>query len=105
MPRPAPVTLKDLSADGQAHALDLILRHPKQAEAARQQLISLLGDDPDARDRVDPYRVDRILVATVAKGLNTLPGDRLLWTRISIEPINFRFAGTRSQPRITSRSG
>jgi hypothetical protein len=92
-PRAAPVTLKDLSADGQAHAIDFLLKPSMQPEAARQKLMSLLGDDAGARDRGDPYRADRVLVATVDKGLNALPGDRLLWTRILVEPINFRFAG------------
>lgn len=91
-PHAATVTLKDLSAEGQARAIDYMLKQP-EFEAARQKLLSLFEDDTSTRDRVDPYRVDRVLIATVAKGLNTLPGDRLLWTRIFIEPINFKFAG------------
>src|SRR5215469_3867487 len=86
-------TLKDLSNNGQAHAIDFTLRRPMPSAAAWQKLTSLLGDDSNAGARVDPYRVDRILIATVAKGLDTLPGDRLLWTRVFVEPINFEFAG------------
>jgi hypothetical protein len=92
-PHAAPVTLKDLSTEGQTHAIDFILKQRMPSEVARQKLMSLFGDDTGARDRGDPYRVDRVLIATVAKGLNTLPGDRLMWTRIFVEPINFKFAG------------
>jgi hypothetical protein len=52
-----------------------------------------IGDGDGAAARVDPYRASRVLVATVAKGLDTLPGDRLLWTRVFVQPINFEFAG------------
>ena len=41
----------------------------------------------------DPFRFDRVLVATVAKGLEWNPGDRMMWTRIFVQPINFAFAG------------
>jgi hypothetical protein len=91
-PNAAPLMLKDLSPEGQVRAIDLILKQPKP-EAAWQKLMSLLDGDTRARNRVDPYRVDRVLIATVAKGLNTLPGDRILWTRVLIAPINFKFAG------------
>lgn len=47
----------------------------------------------DGIEKKDPYRVDRILVATVTKGLDALPGDRLVWTRVFVKPINFHFAG------------
>ena len=32
-------------------------------------------------------------MATVAKGLEWNPGDRMIWTRIFVQPINFAFAG------------
>jgi hypothetical protein len=92
-PQPVHFTLKDLSNNGQAHAIDFTLKRPMPSAAAWQKLTSLLGDDANASARIDPYRVDRILVATVTKGLDTLPGDRLLWTRVFVEPINFEFAG------------
>jgi hypothetical protein len=41
----------------------------------------------------DPFRFDRVLVATVTKGADWYPGDRMVWTRIFVQPINFAFAG------------
>jgi hypothetical protein len=92
-PHPLPVTLKDLSDNGQAHAIDFVLKGPTPPKTTWQELMSVAGDDASAPERVDPYRVNRVLIATVAKGLDTLPGDRLLWTRVFVQPINFEFAG------------
>ena len=41
----------------------------------------------------DPFRFDRVLVANVEKGIDAMPGDRMVWTRILVQPINFTFAG------------
>jgi hypothetical protein len=41
----------------------------------------------------DPFRFDRVLVANVAEGVCREPGDRMVWTRVLVEPINFEFAG------------
>jgi hypothetical protein len=41
----------------------------------------------------DPFKFDRVLVATVTKGVNWDPGDRMMWTRVFVEPINFTFTG------------
>jgi len=41
----------------------------------------------------DPCVFHRILVATITKGTRWLPGDRLVWTRLFVQPINFSFAG------------
>lgn len=92
-PRPSPVTLKDLSDNGQAHAIDVVFKGPETAKTAWQELMNTVSASAGGVDRVDPYRVNRVLIATVAKGLDTLPGDRLLWTRVFVQPINFEFAG------------
>ena len=92
-PHPAQVTLKDLSDNGQAHAIDVVFKGPVAARTAWQELMNTVSDSAAAAARVDPYRVNRVLIATVAKGLDTLPGDRLLWTRVLVQPINFEFAG------------
>ena len=105
-PAPAPLTLKDLSDNGQAHAIDYIFKavdgtgkvekeknpNAVDAQGALQNFITAISaQSNDAR--VDPYRANRVLIASVAKGLDALPGDRLVWTRIFIKPINFKFAG------------
>jgi hypothetical protein len=41
----------------------------------------------------DPFRFDLVLVTTVAKGASWDPGDRMMWTRVFVRPINFSFAG------------
>ena len=45
------------------------------------------------RGREGPFRFDRVLVATVAKGAKWDLGDRMIWTRVFVQPINFSFAG------------
>lgn len=92
-PQQSPVTLKDLSDSGQAHAIDVVFKGPETARAAWQELMNTVSGSAGPADSVDPYRVNRVLIATVAKGLDTLPGDRLLWTRVFVQPINFEFAG------------
>ena len=94
-PRPdtTPISLKDLSDRAQAQAVDFVVAHPAETEATWLQLTKTLTGVTPGIERKDPYRVERRLVATVARGLGTLPGDRLLWTRIFVQPINFRFAG------------
>ena len=41
----------------------------------------------------DPFQFQRTLVATVTKGTDWSPGDRMEWTRVFALPINFVFAG------------
>jgi hypothetical protein len=91
-PRPAPITLRDFSNTAQAHVLDLIAG-PAAPKTAWQDLMKKIGDPASEAERTDPYRANRVLIATVLKGMDTLPGDRLLWTRIFVQPINFEFAG------------
>jgi hypothetical protein len=95
-PPPAPMTLKDLAGEAQAQAIRLIgpvPTTPETAGSAEDRLTKLLNPSDNGFIKKDPYRVDRVLVATVAKGLDALPADRILWTRIFVQPINFSFAG------------
>jgi hypothetical protein len=87
------VTLETLSDAGQAHAIDFIAKDAVKADAAWQQLSKTLSGPEGSVEHRDPYRADRVLVATVARGLAAMPGDRLLWTRVFVRPINFKFAG------------
>ena len=89
-PRHAPLTLETLSDIGQAHAIDHVAESSITADAAWQQPSKAVAAPDEHRD---PYRADRVLVATVAKGLRSVPGERLLWTRVFVQPINFKFAG------------
>ncbi|HTW26699.1 MAG TPA: hypothetical protein VME92_06210 [Acetobacteraceae bacterium] len=89
--RPAAValTIRDLSDLAQARAIDDLASDPHAAWPA----ILKGADGPDrGAVRQDPYRADRVLVATVTKGTKTQPGDRFIWTRVFIQPINFEFA-------------
>jgi hypothetical protein len=88
-----PVTVQNLSDAGQAHAIDFIAKDAGKADVAWRQLSKSLTGPQGGTENRDPYRVDRILVATVAKGLSAMPADRLLWTRVFVKPINFKFAG------------
>jgi hypothetical protein len=92
-PPPPAVTLKDLSDQGQAHAIDAILKDPAKADKTWIDITRTLGPGGGEPEHKDPYRADRILIATVAKGIEMLPGERILWTRIFVQPINFEFAG------------
>jgi hypothetical protein len=92
-PAPQPLSIKDLSDNGQAHAIDVLFRGATKPENPWQNMMNLVAKGAKAADDVDPYRANRILIANVSKGLDTLPGERILWTRVFIEPINFEFAG------------
>ena len=53
----------------------------------------LSGSAAPAAGEKDPFRFDRVVVATVAKGARWDLGDRMIWTRVFVQPINFSFAG------------
>jgi hypothetical protein len=96
VPAPAPPshpnpTLRDLGDNGQAHAIDFLAKDPKQSWAQLEE--ALTANREAAPGEKDPFRFDRILVATVTKGTDWNPGDRMVWTRVFVEPINFSFAG------------
>ena len=90
--QPRPLTrLRDLSDHGQAEAIRF-LEQTGAAEGKTGDIRAALnGFSPSGEN--DPFRFDRIVVATVAKGASWKPGDRMMWTRIFVQPINFSFAG------------
>jgi hypothetical protein len=92
-PHPHP-TLRDLAERGQARAIDFLARDPITKPHAWSELLDALSDgsEPGLGEH-DPFKFDRVLVATVAKGVNWNPGDRMMWTRVFMQPINFTFAG------------
>jgi hypothetical protein len=85
-----PPTLRDLGDQGQAQAISFLEKDASSKANAWTALQNAL--DPRSGER-DPFRFDRILIATVTKGTRWKPGDRIVWTRIIVEPINFQFAG------------
>jgi hypothetical protein len=97
---PAPVvspslpTLRDLGDNGQAHAIDFLAKYPTNEKQIWSELHEALRDKKDSEPgEKDAFRFDRILVATVIKGTDWSPGDRMTWTRVFVEPINFSFSG------------
>jgi hypothetical protein len=92
-PLPHP-TLRDLAERGQARAIDFLVRDSTSKPHVWPELLDALNDasEPGLGEQ-DPFKFDRVLVATVAKGTNWDPGDRMMWTRVFVQPINFTFAG------------
>jgi hypothetical protein len=92
-PHPHP-TLRDLAERGQARAIDFLVRDSMSKPHVWPELLDALNDagEPGLGEQ-DPFKFDRVLVATVAKGTNWDPGDRMMWTRVFVQPINFTFAG------------
>ncbi len=87
-------TLRDLAEKAQARAIDLLGQHLTDAAKSWTALQNALIDPAQTKPgEADPFRLDRVLVATVSKGTEWSAGDRMMWTRIFIQPINFRFAG------------
>ena len=89
---PPLTSLRDLTDRGQAEAI----RFLEKTGAADGKTFgdiraALNGSSPSGEK--DPFRFDRVLVATVAKGASWKPSDRMMWTRIFVQPINFVFAG------------
>ena len=92
-PSPAPVNVANLPDAGQAQTIDFVTEDADNEDAAWPQSAKPAADPQAATAGKDPYRADRVLVATVTKGLHAMPADRLLWTRVFVQPINFEFAG------------
>jgi hypothetical protein len=90
-PAPANPTLKDLSERAQVRAIEAIEEAAGSKDTPWDDLRKTLSDTPDPGER-DPFLFERVLVATVAKGVKWPPGDRMTWTRILVTPINFHFA-------------
>ncbi len=93
-PPHALTTLRDLGEQAQAEAVRLLEKSGGESGKALIDLRDALNDSGAAASgEKDPFRFDRVLVATVAKGANWEPGDRMMWTRVFVQPINFFFAG------------
>jgi hypothetical protein len=92
-PQPAPPTLRDLGERGQAEAIAFVEKGAAPKGKAWDALQEALDGVKTAVGEHDPFRFDRVLVANVAKGVYWAPGDRMVWTRVLIQPINFEFAG------------
>ncbi len=92
-PRALP-TLRDLGDRGQEEAIRFLENNAALKTKAWIDLQDALNYSATSdTGEKDPFRFDRVLVATVAKGLDWNPGDRMMWTRIFVQPINFAFAG------------
>ena len=86
-------TLRDLGDRGQAKAIELLAKSQALEGKSWTQLRDALSDSGAGLGEKDPFQFDRILVATVAKGASWNPGDRMMWTRVFVQPVNFSFAG------------
>ena len=87
-----PVTLRDLADNGQAHAIDFLAKNTKDEPHTWSQLQEALTNAQSAAAAAkDPFKFERVLVSTVTKGALWSPGDRMVWTRVFVQPINFEF--------------
>jgi hypothetical protein len=87
-------SLRDLGDRGQAHAIDFLAKDPAVEPQSWKRLQEALTDGRDTgMGEKDPFHFERVLVATVAKGADWNPGDRMVWTRVFVQPINFSFVG------------
>jgi hypothetical protein len=85
-------TLRDLGDLAQVRAIDAIEQASgSQSRRPWDDLRKTLSGDDEPGEK-DPFLFERVLVATVSKGVKWPPGDRMVWTRIFVEPINFKFA-------------
>jgi hypothetical protein len=72
-------------------AIDAIEHASGSQSRPWDDLREALSSDEEPGEK-DPFLFERVLVATVAKGVKWPPGDRMVWTRIFVRPINFKFA-------------
>ena len=86
-------TLRDLGEFSQAEAIRLLEKDLSVKGGAWATLRDALDQSSTEAGKGDPFRFDRVLIANVAKGIDWMPGDRMVWTRILVQPINFSFAG------------
>ena len=89
----SPPTLRDLGDQAQAQAVGFLEKDASVKGGAWATLENALSNSATGAGERDPFRFDRVLVANVAKGVDWRPGDRMMWTRVLVEPINFTFAG------------
>jgi hypothetical protein len=83
-------TLRDLGDRAQVRAIDAIENASGSKSRPWDDLQKTLSDEDEPGEK-DPFVFERVLVATIAKGVEWPPGDRMVWTRIFVQPINFRF--------------
>jgi hypothetical protein len=89
-PHPRPTLLR-LGDRAQVRAIDAIEHASGTKSSPWDDLRKTLSDEGEPGEK-DPFLFERMLVATVAKGVKWPPGDRMVWTRILVNPINFKFA-------------
>ena len=92
-PRHSTPTLRELSDAGQAEAIRFLEKDKGLKGGAWGDLQDALSDSDARIGARDPFQFDRVLIANVAKGVDWRPGDRMQWTRVIVQPINFKFAG------------
>ena len=88
-PAPADATGRGQTKERDATATPSAMSPKAPTEPSSDQS----GSAAPAAGEKDPFRFDRVLVATVAKGAKWDLGDRMIWTRVFVQPINFSFAG------------
>jgi hypothetical protein len=88
-------TLRDLSDRGQEALIKAMTTAGADPAAIRDALLKT--QKPKSETTEDTITVEgtykRTLVANVTKGWDARPGDRLVWTWISVRPLNFSFDG------------
>ena len=91
----SPKTITDLSDSGQAAFIQAIAQLNSNKDDIRASLVKPIS--PLSNSNITAKKTQnsfaRTLVATVTKGLDAQPGDRLMWTWILVKPKNFKFAG------------
>ena len=92
LPPPPHLTLRDLGDNAQVRAIDFLAQNSPSSPHSWNDLRQALADDLVSAG-ADPFHFNRVLVATVTKGTSWDPGDRMAWTRVFVQPINFKFAG------------
>jgi hypothetical protein len=85
--------LRDLGDAAQAKAIDLLGKGKDLRDGAWADIQGALNEPEGGAGERDPFTFDRVLIANVAKGVDWMPGDRMQWTRVLVQPINFQFGG------------
>lgn len=90
-PAHARPTLRELGDRAQVRAIDAI-EHARNSDTSPWDDLRKALSVEDVPGERDPFLFDRVLVATVTKGVKWPPGDRMVWTWSFVQPINFKFA-------------
>jgi len=89
-------SIKDLSDHGQAALVEAMSKAGADAKTIMSTIATSGGAENADGGGASPTfegSYSRTIVATVTKGLDAGPGDRLVWTWIQIRPLNFNFTG------------